>query len=276
MDSRTESRPRHPGFPWFPVIITLVGLAAVAAIQSWPELERNLQGWLTAGVLLLTGVFIFLWFLMSSRFAGRTRLAGFIVVVLAVGAAALNVRVDGTADGRGLPRLVWKGSLGSEAASAWKTPAKAGSANAAATAPGDPRLNGVRDVMEFFGDGRSGRVSGANLAADWAATPPRELWRQPVGLGWSAFAVSGGRAFTQEQREGEEMVTCYDLLTGNLLWTHGDPVRFSQWQSGDGPHATPALNEGKVYAYGATGLLTCLEAETGKKLWQRSDRKSVV
>ena len=36
--------------------------------------------------------------------------------------------------------------------------------------------------------------------------PPRELWRIPVGAGWSGFAVSGGIAVTQEQRGESEQV----------------------------------------------------------------------
>src|SRR5262249_5500249 len=36
-----------------------------------------------------------------------------------------------------------------------------------------------------------------------------------------------------------------------------------------GPRATPAVDAGRVYALGATGILLCLEAKTGKKVWQQ-------
>ena len=36
-----------------------------------------------------------------------------------------------------------------------------------------------------------------------------------------------------------------------------------------GPRATPAVDGGRVYALGATGLLLCLGATTGKKVWQQ-------
>ena len=141
---------------------------------------------------------------------------------------------------------------------------------ASPSAAADPRLAQASDVPQFFGTNRDGVVSGAKLATDWQTQAPKQLWRQPIGLGWSAFAVSQGRAYTQEQRGDEELVTCYDLFTGKLIWAHADKAHFSQWQGGDGPRATPTIHEGRVYAYGATGLLNCLEASTGKPLWQRS------
>jgi outer membrane protein assembly factor BamB len=82
--------------------------------------------------------------------------------------------------------------------------------------------------------------------------------------------VVQGRAYTQEQRGDEELVTCYDLFTGHLLWEHADKTCFTQWQSGGGPHATPTVDAGRVYAYGGTGLLSCLDAATGALVWQHS------
>jgi outer membrane protein assembly factor BamB len=134
----------------------------------------------------------------------------------------------------------------------------------------ETRLAQATDVPQFFGPNRDGVVTGANLSHDWKTSPPRELWRQPVGAGWSAYAVVKGRAYTQEQRGDDELVTCYDLFTGKLLWEHADKTCFNQWQSGTGPHATPTVDTGRVYTYGATGLLNCLDAATGQRIWQRS------
>ncbi len=60
------------------------------------------------------------------------------------------------------------------------------------------------------------------------------LWRQPIGLGWSAFSVSGPRAITQEQRHEDELTVCYELQTGHALWAHTNHVRFSEMLGGDG------------------------------------------
>ena len=63
-----------------------------------------------------------------------------------------------------------------------------------------------------------------------------------------------GRAVTQEQRGESELVTCYDLGTGEPLWTHENKARFSEAMGGDGPRANPTLHDGLVYAMGATGI----------------------
>jgi len=39
--------------------------------------------------------------------------------------------------------------------------------------------------------------------------------------------------------------------------------------SGDGPRATPTLFGGRLYAFGGTGVLNCLDAGTGQLFWSR-------
>lgn len=245
-----------------PVSVGILALLALVAVEFRPDMERAFQIWLRTAVVLLAVVFGLIWFICFSRFPGRPRLltlAGLVVVSLGL---ALTLRVDGTIDGRGLPRLAWKWSARPGSVLALRTPARP-----VATAPVPSQL---RDVPQFFGPNRDGVVTGAGLARDWSKSPPRELWRQPIGLGWSAFAVVSGRAYTQEQRGEEEWVSCYDVLTGRLIWSHARRARFAQWQAGEGPHATPTVDRGRVFAYGATGALDCLDALTGQPVWSRS------
>jgi outer membrane protein assembly factor BamB len=105
------------------------------------------------------------------------------------------------------------------------------------------------------------------IDADWAASPPRELWRKPVGPGWSSFAVVGDRLYTQEQRGENEAVVCMEADTGKEIWAHLDDKRFSEPVAGAGPRATPTFHDGRIYAQGATGVLNCLDARTGAKIW---------
>ncbi len=261
-DSLAASRSRRR--PWFPLITTLLGGVGVLGVLAMPELERNLTQWILAVITLLVVGLNLLWFLLTPRFRWRTRLAGLAIVALLALGMKLTVKVKGTMDGTGLPRLAWKWS-GPGAGLA--TPPLLSGIEPIAD---DTRLSQAAEVPQFFGPQRDGTVTGAKLSRDWSTRPPRELWRQPVGEGWSAFAVVGGLAFTQEQRGDDELVSCYHLFTGQLRWAHSDKARFSQWQSGDGPHATPAVAGGRVYAYGGTGLLTCLDAATGRLIWQRS------
>jgi outer membrane protein assembly factor BamB len=113
-------------------------------------------------------------------------------------------------------------------------------------------------------------VRGIHLARDWEANPPQIVWQQPIGAGWSAFAVSGPWAITHEQRGDREVVVCYELLTGKIHWTHSNAGRFTSDLGSDGPRATPTVAGGKVYAQGALGVLDCLDANTGQLLWSRN------
>jgi outer membrane protein assembly factor BamB len=128
-----------------------------------------------------------------------------------------------------------------------------------------PATVAANDWPAFRGPHQDGVVTGVALG-DWS-TPPKESWRRPVGSGWSSFCVVGDRFFTQEQRGEEELVACYSASTGAQLWATGDPVRYSDLPSGVGPRGTPTFHEGKLYTFGATAILNCLDAATGKRLW---------
>ncbi|MBP85501.1 MAG: hypothetical protein CMJ64_02100 [Planctomycetaceae bacterium] len=125
-----------------------------------------------------------------------------------------------------------------------------------------------QDFPQFLGPHRDGQLDGPLLETDWQTHPPQELWRQPIGAGWSSFAAVNGFAVTIEQRGEEEIVSCYRVATGELVWAHSETTRHSTVMGGVGPRSTPTIHEGKVYTLGATGNLLCLDGSDGEIVWQ--------
>ena len=252
---------------WIP--LTLIVLAGGSAAYCWFR-EVNFVEPILIGIGLLTALLLGLWYIFFTGLPWRTR--GILVLVAAGLVAGLYfgvkglTRVEGSIGGSGIPQLVWKwspkqdGSVGPLVL----VPETAASNQPAATAP-----SREGDYPQFLGPDRSGVLSDIPLRRDWDGSPPKTLWRQPIGLAWSAFAVSGRHAITQEQRREDELIVCYELQTGHALWAHTNHVRFIEAMGGDGPRATPTIHQGRVYAMGATGILDCLDEVTGHLIWTR-------
>ncbi len=127
------------------------------------------------------------------------------------------------------------------------------------------------DWPQFLGPTRNGVSTETGLAASWDKNGPPVLWSVPVGEGYSAPAIVGDRLILFHRQGDEEVVECLDAATGRSRWKHASPTRYrDDFGKGDGPRSTPTIADGRVYTLGADGQLTCLELETGKKVWDRA------
>lgn len=217
-------------------------------------------------------VVLSVWWLFFSRVPLRWRLGGFLGVVLlaAVGGMASVREIYFDGDMRPRFRFRWE-QVPAERTAEWLRQQKISSA-----ATGDT-IGRTETVFEIT-DADWPRYCGANgdrtireqrpSSFDWTTAPPAELWRHPIGEGWSSCSVVGSRLFTQEQRGPMECVVCYNAETGIEQWRHEDNTRYETAMGGIGPRATPTATGDRLYCLGATGILNCLEPTSGAVIWQ--------
>src|ERR1044072_4338094 len=274
----------------------LVGVLGVLAILLWwlllsraPWVERIGAPVLIVGAVILTkrvvhpsiaggamGVLLYVyaipvfglalvaWAVVTRRFTTAARRLALIVAIVLGCSVFMVIRTGGlTAEFDN--DFHWRWS---------KTPEQRLLAQATAESPASSSVPAATSTETgwsgFRGPQRDSVVHGVKMKTDWSATPPVQMWRRPVGPAWSSFAVYNGRLYTQEQRGEEEDVACYDLNTGKPVWKHSDAARFYESNGGPGPRATPTLNNGRVYAQGATGIVNVLDATTGAVIWTRN------
>jgi outer membrane protein assembly factor BamB len=209
-----------------------------------------------------------LWILVGRNLAPRVQRAGFCAVMVAtVGFFAL-LRWEGLY-GNQIPQFAWRWTpTAEERYLATQEAESATSPDRPAIASRDWTLQ-PGDWTEFRGPNRDGVVQDSKFNTDWQANPPKLLWSRRVGPAWSSMIVVDGFLVTQEQRSEREAIVCYQAATGDEVWDHSDPERFFEALAGAGPRATPTFADGRIYAMGAKGRLTCLSASSGKLIWSR-------
>ena len=251
-------RNARPSIRWWPAILVVtlaaLAIALIRGFKDIPHQERNIR---TTFVGIITLLLLLIWWVFFSRayWTVRWSVLGSLLVGIAATAGLFKIR---GVTGDLLPILQPR----------WKRPARVSSAapmSSVTSVPEPPP--GARDYPQFLGPQRNATVDGPELARDWNKQPPEKIWRHPVGAAWSGFAVKGRRAITQEQQGEKELIVCYDLVTGQPLWSHGYVARYFTTLAGEGPRATPTIAGDRVLALGATGILSCLDLASGQLRW---------
>ena len=127
------------------------------------------------------------------------------------------------------------------------------------------------DWPQILGPHRTGVAAEDETLSDrWPDSGPQELWRRPVGRGYAGLAVAAGRGFLFHREGDREIIEAVDAATGKTLWRADQATRFRPQVGGsDGPLCVPTVAADRVITFGAQGVLTCLDAASGRQLWQR-------
>jgi outer membrane protein assembly factor BamB len=131
----------------------------------------------------------------------------------------------------------------------------------------------AQDWPQWRGPNRDNKVVGFTAPATW----PKELtqkWKVTVGLGDAWPVLTGDKVYVFTRQGADEVISCLDAGDGKIVWQdkYGAPAVTSPANSHPGPRSTPAVAEGKVCTLGVGGAVTCLDAATGKRVWQKDTK----
>jgi len=248
---------------WWPAVTVVLGSGLLVGLlcvsPDLPPQTRNigLQLLLAASLLLL-----FVWWVLFSRGGLRSRFAIAATGLLLIALLGVSIRRVGVTGDLWLD-VVWR----------WSSPAVATTNPRAAESSADPvdlAETSATDFPQFLGPHRDAKVHDVPLSRNWSRHRPTLLWRQPIGSGWSSFAIVNQFAVTQQQLGDSQSVVCYELTTGNTRWTYTYKAEFHSMLGGDGPRATPTVDGGEVFTLGPTGVLNHLRGEDGTLIWSRN------
>jgi outer membrane protein assembly factor BamB len=126
------------------------------------------------------------------------------------------------------------------------------------------------DWPQWRGPQRNGISAETGWGDTWPGDGPPVAWKAKVGLGYSAFVVAQGRAYTLGHADGADTVFCFDADSGKLLWKHSYPAELGDKYFDGGTTGTPTVDGDRVYSLSRWGDLFCLEAATGKVVWSKN------
>ena len=136
----------------------------------------------------------------------------------------------------------------------------------------DPTLS-VDDWTRWGGPNGDFKVQTTGLADVWSEDGPSELWRRPLGPGYSSILAEAGKLYTL-YRDGEaDVVIALDAQNGHTLWTfrYDAPLRSGQQPDfGKGPNAPPHLDGDRLYTMSFNASLHCLDKNNGTLIWKRN------
>ena len=135
----------------------------------------------------------------------------------------------------------------------------------------------AQDWPQWRGPNRDGKAAGFTAPK----TRPKELtekWKVAVGEGVATPALMGDKLYVFSRQEGGEVTRCLEAATGKELWKDKYDAMGATGpaQSFSGPRSTPTVADGKVVTLGIRGVVSCLDAASGKVLWRKDDFKGAT
>ncbi len=119
---------------------------------------------------------------------------------------------------------------------------------------------------QFHGPNRDNLSAEKGLLKNWPEQGPDLLWTaRGLGHGYSSVSIAAGMIYTAGNIEKDTVVTALDL-DGKIVWQVKNGKAWTR--DHPGTRATPTIDGGRLFHQSPLGNVVCLEARTGKKIWE--------
>ena len=113
---------------------------------------------------------------------------------------------------------------------------------------------------------RGDNISKEEVAAEWPADGPKQLWEAPVGEGHASPVAHAGKVYVFALNGDDEVLTCFDANSGAIALKQGYGI--GKKADYPGTRATPTIEGDRIYTLGEDGELTCRQLEDGNEVWR--------
>lgn len=134
----------------------------------------------------------------------------------------------------------------------------------------------AQNWSHFRGNNLDGKALDSNVPVHWSADS-NLVWKSEIpGSGWSSPVVWEKQIWlTSAEDEGKELYAlCYDRASGELvhkILVFTPDTVYGKHSVNTYATPTPAIEHGKVYIHFGSYGTSCIDTETGKTIWKRTD-----
>jgi len=135
----------------------------------------------------------------------------------------------------------------------------------------------AQDWPQWRGPNRNGKAAGFIAPQTWPQALTQK-WKTTVGSGDATPALVGDKLYVFTRQGEEEVILCLNVADGKQLWQNkyaAKPVTGPAAKQHPGPRSSPTVADGKVVTLGASGVVSCVDAATGKTLWRNEEYQGV-
>ena len=123
------------------------------------------------------------------------------------------------------------------------------------------------DWPQWRGPNRDGISQEVGIPKEWPDDGPQVLWRVSLGEGFSGISVVKGHVYTMFSEGDDEFVVCLNASNGEEVWRFRSDSNYHESMGGNGPRATPTIDEELLFTVTAQGKLYALNTASGETVW---------